>query len=58
LSELNDENTIALWRTIEPGFGDDSEDNCLFPDSIRIDLEMELFKEVADLAWNEAKEST
>ena len=58
LSDLDDENTVALWRTTEPGLGDDSEDDCLFPNSIRIDLEMELLKAVTDLAWSEAKEST
>ena len=58
LSQLDDETSIALWRTTEAGFADDTEDDCLFPDSIRMDLEMELLKAVTDLAWNEAKEST
>jgi len=58
LSQLDDETSIALWRTTEAGFADDTEDDCLFPDSIRMDLEMELLKTVTDLAWNEAKEST
>ena len=58
LSQLDDETSIALWRTTEAGFADDTEDDCLFPDSIRLDLEMELLKEVTDLAWNEAREST
>ena len=55
---LDDETSIALWRTTEAGFADETEDDCLFPDCIRIDLEMELLKEVTDLAWNEAREST
>ena len=58
LSQLDDETSIALWRTTEAGFADDTEDDCLFPDSIRMDLEMELLKAVTDLAWNEAKERT
>ncbi len=58
LSRLDDKTSIALWRTTEAGFADDTEDDCLFPDSIRMDLEMELLKAVTDLAWNEAKEST
>ena len=58
LSQLDDETSIALWRTTEAGFADDTEDDCLFPDCIRMDLEMELLKAVTDLAWNEAKEST
>ncbi len=58
LSQLDDETSIALWRTTEAGFADETEDDCLFPDCIRIDLEMELLKEVTDLAWNEAREST
>jgi hypothetical protein len=57
-SQLDDGSTVALWRTTEPGLGDDSEDDCLFLDSIRIDLEMELLKAVTDLAWSEAKETT
>jgi hypothetical protein len=58
LSRLDDQTAIGLWRTTEPGFADDSDDDWLFPDSIRIDLEMELLKDVTDLAWSEAKEST
>jgi len=58
LSRLDDQTAIGLWRTTEAGFADDTEDDCLFPDCIRIDLEMELLKAVTDLAWNEAKEST
>ena len=56
LSRLDDQTAISLWRTTEAGFGDDAEDDCLFPDSIRIDLQMELLKAVTDLAWSEAKE--
>ena len=56
LSRLDDKTAIGLWRTTETGFADDTEDDYLFPDSIRIDLEMELLKAVTDLAWNEAKE--
>lgn len=58
LSALHDQTATGLWRTSEAGFGADSEDNCLFPDSIRIDLQMELLKAVTDLAWNEAREKT
>jgi hypothetical protein len=56
LSQLDDQTAIGLWRTTEAGFGDDTEDDCLFLDTIRIDMEMELLKMVTDLAWNEAKE--
>ena len=58
LSQLDDETTIALWRTTEAGFGDETEDDYLFPDCVRLDVEMELLKAVTDLAWNEAREST
>jgi hypothetical protein len=58
LSQLDDGTSVALWRTTESGLADDCDDDCLFPESIRIDLEMELLKEVTDLAWNEAKEIT
>jgi hypothetical protein len=58
LSRLDDQTAIGLWRTTEEGFADETEDDCLFPDCIRIDLEMELLKAVTDQAWNEAKKST
>jgi hypothetical protein len=58
LGRLDDRSTIALWRTTEAGSADESEDDCLFPDSIRMDLEMELLKGVTDLAWDEAKKRT
>ena len=58
LSQLDDQTAIGLWRTTEAGLADDTEDDYLFPDSIRIDLEMELLKAVTDLAWNEAKGTT
>lgn len=58
LSRLDDQTVIALWRTTEAGFADETENDCLFPDSIRLELEMELLKEVTDLAWNEANECT
>jgi hypothetical protein len=58
LSRLDDQTAIGLWRTTEAGFADETEDDYLFPDCIRIDLEMELLKAVTDLAWNEAKKST
>jgi hypothetical protein len=54
LARLDDQTTIDLWRTTEAGSAGDSEDDCLFPDSIRMDLEMELLKGVTDLAWDEA----
>jgi hypothetical protein len=55
LGRLDDQTTITLWRTTEAGFADDAEDDCLFSDSIRMDLEMELLKGVTDLAWDEAR---
>jgi hypothetical protein len=44
LARLADQTSIALWRATEAGLADDTEDDCLFPDSIRMDLEMELLK--------------
>jgi hypothetical protein len=58
LSQLDLETTITLWRTTEAGFGDETDNDCLFPDCLRMDLEMELLKAVTDLAWNEAREGT
>jgi hypothetical protein len=50
LSQLDDQTTIGLWRTTEAGFADETEDDRLFPDCVRIELEMELLKAVTDLA--------
>ena len=55
LSQLDDDTTIALWRTTETGCAYDSDDDWLIPDDLRFDLEMELLKEVTDLAWSEAR---
>jgi len=37
--------------------GDDMDDECLFPHCCHMDLEMELLKEISDLAWAEAKDA-
>jgi hypothetical protein len=53
--QLDDETTISLWRQTETGMGDQTEEAYLFPDSVRMDLEMESLQEITDLAWTEAK---
>jgi hypothetical protein len=54
LSQLDDAAMISLWRETEVGMGDESEDDCLFPDDLRMDVEMELLGQLTDLAWYEA----
>ena len=56
LNPLDDKTIISLWRETETGMCDDTDDDCLFPDCCRMDLEMELLKAVTDLAWEEAKD--
>jgi hypothetical protein len=56
LSQMDDGTLISLWRQTEAGMGDETEDECLFPDPVRMDLEMELLQEITDLAWTEAKD--
>jgi hypothetical protein len=56
LSQLGDGTIISLWRQTETGMGEDAEDECLFPECARMDLEMELLKAVTELAWEEAKD--
>lgn len=56
LKQLDDKTIFSLWRETEVGMGDDSEDDCLFADSCRMDLEMELLQQTTDLAWQEAEE--
>jgi hypothetical protein len=56
LRPLDDKTIISLWRQTETGMGDDTDDECLFPNCCRMDLEMELLQEVTALAWDEAKD--
>jgi hypothetical protein len=56
LKPLDDKTIISLWRQTETGMGDDTDDECLFPNCCRMDLEMELLQEVTTLAWDEAKD--
>ena len=35
---------------------DDTPDEFLFPDDLRMDLEMELLQQIIEMAWQEAKE--
>jgi hypothetical protein len=58
LTQLDDGTMISLWRETETGMGDETEDECPYPDSLRMDLEMELLQEITNLAWKEAREST
>jgi hypothetical protein len=57
LSLLDDGTIISLWKQTATGMGDETEDECRDPDSIRMDLEMELLQEITDLAWGEAKDA-
>jgi hypothetical protein len=56
LKPLDDETIISLWRETETGMCDDTDDDCLFPDCCRMDLDMELLQEITNLAWEEAKD--
>jgi hypothetical protein len=44
-----------MWRETEAGMMDESEDDCLIPDCLRMDLEIELLQQVTELAWWEAE---
>jgi hypothetical protein len=58
LKPLDQQTIISLWRETETGMCDETEDDCLFPDWLRMELEMELLKETTDLAWEEAGDGT
>ena len=47
---------ISLWRETEVGMCDETLDDRLFPDDLRMDVEMELLQQVTDLAWEEAND--
>src|ERR1700730_14126317 len=51
--QLDDGTIISLWRQTETGMGEETEEECLYPDSVRMDLEMELLQDISDLAWKE-----
>src|SRR5437867_4086294 len=44
--QLDDGTVISFWRETETGMMDDTKDDCLYPDCVRMDLEMELLKAV------------
>ena len=54
LQPLDDATIISLWRETEVGMGDETEDDHLFPNGLRMDVEMELLQQITDLAWYEA----
>lgn len=54
LRPLDDATIISLWRETEVGMGDETKDACLFPDDLRMDVEMELLQQITDMAWYEA----
>ena len=56
LRPLDAATIISLWRETEVGMCDETEDIRLFPDDLRMDVEMELLQQVTDLAWQEAKD--
>ena len=47
---------ISLWRETEVGMCVETLDDRLFPDDLRMDVEMELLQQVTDLAWEEAND--
>ncbi|MEI7684812.1 MAG: hypothetical protein WCL32_07270 [Planctomycetota bacterium] len=56
LKPLDDKTIISLWRETETGMCDETEDECLFPECCRIDLEMEILHQTTELAWWEAEQ--
>ncbi len=56
LKPLDDKTILSLWRETETGMCDDAEDESLFADCCRMDLEMELLQQTTDLAWWEAEQ--
>jgi hypothetical protein len=56
LKPLDDKTIFSLWRETETGMCNDTEDDCLFADCCRMDLEMELLQQTTDLAWWEAEQ--
>jgi hypothetical protein len=52
------ETLIALGKQTETGIVDETEEDCLDLDSVRMGLQMELLSEMTNLAWEEAKDRT
>jgi hypothetical protein len=55
LKPFDGKTIISLWRETEVGMCDETPVELLFPDDLRMDVEMELLQQVTDLAWDEAK---
>jgi hypothetical protein len=58
LSQLDDGTVISLWRTTETGMADSDEDESLFPETVRMTLEMELLEAITNVAREESGRST
>lgn len=56
LKQLPDQAIISMWRQTEVGMTDHSEDDCLFPDCLHMDLEIELLQQTMDLACWEVEQ--
>lgn len=56
LKPLDDKTILSLWRETETRMCDNTEDECLFPDCCRMDLEMEILQQTTELAWWEAEQ--
>ena len=56
LNPLDGGTLIALWKQTETGMVDETEEDFLDLDSVRMDLQMELLGEMTNLACEEAKD--
>ena len=58
LSQADENSMFSLWRQTQTEMGDVDDDECLFRELVRMDLEMELLRQITNLAWEEAKKGT
>jgi hypothetical protein len=54
VNTLPDNEAVSLWRDTEPGMQNQDDDEELFIDSVRMDLEMELLELLTEAAYEEA----
>jgi len=54
LRPLDAATIISLWRETEVGMCDETEDDRLFLDDLRYDVEMEILQQITDMACYEA----
>jgi hypothetical protein len=55
VKELDDASVVSLWLATDTGAADEADVESLYPDSVRMDLQMELLDQIIKLAYEEGR---